>query len=100
MQSNAELDAGACLVKSIDPNRIESTQGGELSIDADGADEASVPAPQIPTDGANEEGVTSTIPWLGTWGFMKEEGTGGLLGLTGLEGKIYPGSGPDRKSVV
>ena len=25
---------------------------------------------------------------------MKEEGAGGLLGLTGLEGKIYPGSGP------
>ena len=25
---------------------------------------------------------------------MKEEGAGGLLGLTGLEGTIYPGSGP------
>ena len=25
---------------------------------------------------------------------MKEEGAGGLLGLTGLEGKIYPGLGP------
>ena len=27
-------------------------------------------------------------------GFRKGEGAGGLLGLTGLEGKIYPGSGP------
>ena len=25
---------------------------------------------------------------------MKEEGAGGLLGLTGLESSIYPGSGP------
>ena len=25
---------------------------------------------------------------------MKEEGAGGLLGLTGLERSIYPGSGP------
>ena len=45
MQLNAELDAGECLVKSTDPNQIESTLVGELPIDADGADEASVPAP-------------------------------------------------------
>ena len=56
MQLNAGLDAGECLVKSTDPNRIESTRVGELPIDADGADEASVLAPQFPTDGANEEG--------------------------------------------
>ena len=56
MQLNAGLDAGECLVKSTDPNLIESTRVDELLIDADGADEASVPAPQIPTDGANEEG--------------------------------------------
>ena len=49
MQLNAGLDAGECLVKSTDPNRIESTRVGELPIDADGADEASVPPPQIPT---------------------------------------------------
>ena len=28
---------------------------------------------------------------------MKEEGVGGLLGLTGFESSIYPGSGPFRK---
>ena len=71
MQSNAGLDADECLVKSTDPNRIESTQVGELPIDADGADEASVPAPQIPTDGANEEGVTSTIPMSRDPGFRE-----------------------------
>ena len=78
-------DDGECLVKSTDPNRIESTRVGELPIDAGGADEASVPAPQIPTDGANEEGVTSTIPMSRDPGFRKGEGAGGLLGLTGLE---------------
>ena len=81
-------------MKSTDPNRIESTRVDELPIDADGADEASVPAPQLPTDGANEEGVTSTIPLSRDPGFVRDEGAGGLLGLTGLEGKIYPGSVP------
>ena len=71
MQSNAGLDAGECLVKSTDPNRIESTRVGELPNDADGAEEASVPAPQIPTDGANEEGVTSTIPMVRDPGFRE-----------------------------
>ena len=71
MQLNAGLDAGECLVKSTDPNRIESTRIGELPIDADGADEASVPAPQFPTDGANEEGVTSTIPMSRDPGFRE-----------------------------
>ena len=37
--------------------------------------------PPFPTDGANVEGVTSTIPiWMEIRGFMKEEGVGGLLG--------------------
>ena len=44
-----------------------------------------------------EEGLTSTIPMVRDLGFVKEEGARGLLGLTGLEGKIYPGSGPFRK---
>ena len=87
-------DAGECLMKSTDPSRIEPAQVGELPLAVDGAEEASVPAPQIPTDGANEEGVTSTIPMVRDPGFRKGEDAGGLLGLTGLESSIYPGSGP------
>jgi hypothetical protein len=33
-------------------------------------------------------------PWMEIQGFVKEEGVGGLLGLTGHGGTIYPGSGP------
>ena len=69
---------------SMDPNRIGSTQIGESPLDADEAEEASNPAPQIPTDGTNEEGVTSTIPMSRDPGFRKGEGAGGLLVLTGL----------------
>ena len=35
-----------------------------MVADADDADEALIPSPQIRTDGANEEGVTSTIPMV------------------------------------
>ena len=101
MLSNAGLDAGECLMKSTDPNQIESTRVDELPVDADGAEEASVPAPQIPTDGANEEGVTSTIPMSRDPGFRKGEGAGGLLGLTGLVEHDLPRfRALDRKSVV
>ena len=69
----AVRDAGECLMKSTDPNRIESIQVGELPLEVDGAEEASDPAPQIPTDGANEEGVTSTIPMVRDPGFRREK---------------------------
>ena len=45
----------------------------------------------------SEEGVTSTIRMVRDPGFRKGEGAGGLLGLTGLESSIYPGSGPFGK---
>ena len=67
----AVRDAGECLMKSTDPNRIESIQVGELPLEVDGAEEVSIPAPQVPTDGANEEGVTSTIPMVRDPGFRK-----------------------------
>ena len=82
------------MLKPTDPNRIESIWVGKLFAEVDGAEEAAIPAPQIPTDGANEEGVTSTIPMVRDPGFRKGEGAGGLLGLTGSKGTIYPGSGP------
>ena len=77
-------------MKLTDPNGIKSSRVGESPIFADEADEASIPAPQIPTDGANEEGVTSTIPMSRDPGFRKGEGAGGPLGLTGLEGQDLP----------
>ena len=45
MQSKAGRDAGECLVKSTDPNRIESTGVGKSLTVADEADEASIPVP-------------------------------------------------------
>ena len=46
------------------------------------AEEASIPTPQFPTDGANEEGGTSTIPMVRDPGFVREKkGAGGLLSL-------------------
>ena len=38
----------------------------------------------------SEEGVNSTIPMSRDPGFRKGKGTGGLLGLTGLEGQDLP----------
>ena len=71
MQSNAGREADECLVKSIDPNRIESIRVGESPPDVDEPEEASIPAPQIPIDGANEEGVTSIIPMYRDSGFRE-----------------------------
>ena len=89
LPSEAVRDPGEFLMKSMDPSRIEPAQVGELPLAVDGAEEASVPAPQIPIDGANEEGVTSTIPMSRDPGFRKGEGAGGLLGLTGLQSMQY-----------
>ena len=71
MQLNARLCAGECLVKSTDPNRIESAQIGELLFACGGTEEVSNPTPLFPTDGANVEGVTSTIPMDGDPGFCE-----------------------------
>ena len=62
MLANVMLNFGECLLKPTDPNRIQSIWVGKLFAEVDGAEEAVIPAPQVPTDGANEEGVTSTIP--------------------------------------
>ena len=56
MKSNTGRDAGECSVKSMDPKRIGSTLISESLLDADEAEEASNPAPEILTDRANEEG--------------------------------------------
>ena len=71
MQLNAGLDAGECLVKSTDPNRIESTRIGELLLAVDGTEGVSNPTPPFPTDGANVEGVTLTIPMVRDTGFCE-----------------------------
>ena len=97
MRLNVGLCVGECLVKSIDPNRIKSTRVGELLIDAGGADEASVPAPQIPTDGANEEGVTSIIPMSRDPGFREGRRRWWTTRLDRTRGTIYPGSGPFKE---
>ena len=72
----------------------ESTRVGESLIVADGADEASIPAPQFPTDGANEEGVTSTIPMSRDPGFREGRRRWWTTRLDKTRGTIYPGSGP------
>ena len=73
--------AGECLTKSTDPNRIGLSWVGELPLTHGWAEEISNPTPQFPTDGANVEGATSTIPiWMEIRGFVKEEGVDGLLG--------------------
>ena len=61
------------MMNSTDPNRIEPTRIGESPLAVDGAEEASVPAPQFPTDGANEEGGTPTIPMVRDPGFVREK---------------------------
>ena len=71
--SKAGHSAGEYSAKQTDPNRIEFARVGELRfVGEDDADEVSTPAPPIPTDGANEEGGSSTIPMVRTRGFVRE----------------------------
>ena len=58
-------------MKSTDPNRIQSTQIGELLLAVDGTEEVSNLTSPFPTDGANVKGVTSTIPMVRDSGFRE-----------------------------
>ena len=71
MLLNAGLLPGECLVKSTNPNQIGSARIGELMFACGGTEEVSNPTPPFPTDGANVEGVTSTIPMDGDPGFRE-----------------------------